>query len=111
MRQLDPPAGSRRLSRAFRAAYFRAAEAAGARGDTEQSRIDWAAALLAHNLLLRAGEIGHPSERAFDPARDLTWASVEWREPTAASRGHHWMVVHVVPTKDPQARHKAVPLP
>eukprot|EP00965_Chrysotila_dentata_P039289 1305851-Pleurochrysis_carterae.AAC.1 len=86
MWQLDPPAGSRRLSCAFRAAHFRAAEAARACADTEQSRIDWAAALLAHNLLLRAGEIGHPLERAFDPARDLTWASVEWREPTAASR-------------------------
>eukprot|EP00965_Chrysotila_dentata_P167382 5527262-Pleurochrysis_carterae.AAC.1 len=75
MRQQDPPQGSRRLSRAFRAAHFRAAAAAGARGDTVQSRINWAAALLAHNLLLRAGEIGHPKERAFDCSRDLTWAS------------------------------------
>eukprot|EP00965_Chrysotila_dentata_P136949 4529843-Pleurochrysis_carterae.AAC.1 len=107
MRQLDPPAGARKLSRAFRAVNFRAAEAAGARGDTEQSRRDWAAALLANNLLLRAGEIGHPRERAFDCARDLTWASVEWQEPSAASRGHRWMLVHVVPTKDPRARHKA----
>eukprot|EP00965_Chrysotila_dentata_P047450 1573782-Pleurochrysis_carterae.AAC.1 len=76
MRQQDPPAGSRKLSRAFRAAHFRAAEAAGARGNTEQSRIDWAAALLAHNLLLRAGEVGHPRERGFDFTRDLTWSSV-----------------------------------
>eukprot|EP00965_Chrysotila_dentata_P035686 1187567-Pleurochrysis_carterae.AAC.1 len=73
--------------------------------------MDWAAALLAHNLLLRAGELGHPRERGFDCSRDLTWASVEWREPSAASRGHRWMLVHVVPTKDPRARHKAVPLP
>eukprot|EP00965_Chrysotila_dentata_P260856 6214055-Pleurochrysis_carterae.AAC.2 len=111
MRQLDPPAGFRKLSRAFRAAHFRAAAAAGARGGTEQSRMDWAAALLAHNLLLRAGEIGHPLERSFDAARDLTWAFDEWRSPTAASRGHSWLLVHVVPTKDTRARHKAVPLP
>eukprot|EP00965_Chrysotila_dentata_P093751 3098817-Pleurochrysis_carterae.AAC.1 len=63
MRRLDPPAGVRKLSRAFRVAHFRAAEAAGARGITEQSRMDWAAALLAQNLLLRAGEVGHPQER------------------------------------------------
>eukprot|EP00965_Chrysotila_dentata_P042744 1419109-Pleurochrysis_carterae.AAC.1 len=111
MRQLDPPAGARKLSRAFRAAHFRAAAAAGARGDTEQSRVDWAAALLAHNLLLRAGELGHPDDRAFDPTRDLTWASVQWREPSEASRWHPWALIHVVPIKDPKARHRAVPMP
>eukprot|EP00965_Chrysotila_dentata_P127408 4213417-Pleurochrysis_carterae.AAC.2 len=73
MRQVDPPAGTRKLSRAFKAGHLRAAAAAGVRSNTEQSRMDWAAALLAHNLLLRAGELSHPDDRGFDPTRDLTW--------------------------------------
>eukprot|EP00965_Chrysotila_dentata_P108223 3574654-Pleurochrysis_carterae.AAC.2 len=111
MRKEDPPPGTRRLSRALGAAHFRAAAEAGARGCTEQSRLDWAAALLAHNLILRAGEIGHPQEREFDCTRDLTWASAEWRAPSAVSKGHRWALVHVVGIKDAQARRKAVPLP
>eukprot|EP00965_Chrysotila_dentata_P032599 1086308-Pleurochrysis_carterae.AAC.1 len=62
--------------------------------------MQWAAALLAHNLLLRAGEIGHPAEREFDPTRDLTWASIRWMRPSTASGGHEWALVHVVPIKD-----------
>eukprot|EP00965_Chrysotila_dentata_P123512 4082716-Pleurochrysis_carterae.AAC.1 len=59
----DPPTGTRKLSRAFRAAHFRALAQKGGWGGTAQRRLEWAAALLAHNLLLRAGEIGHPQER------------------------------------------------
>eukprot|EP00965_Chrysotila_dentata_P027478 912475-Pleurochrysis_carterae.AAC.1 len=56
MRQEDPPQGTRRLSRAFRAQHFRAVLEAGGWGGTPQVRVEWAAALIAHNLLLRAGE-------------------------------------------------------
>eukprot|EP00965_Chrysotila_dentata_P182127 6013943-Pleurochrysis_carterae.AAC.1 len=56
MRMEDPPAGTRKLSREFRAQHFRAAVEAGGWGGTEHARMEWAAALLAHNLLLRAGE-------------------------------------------------------
>eukprot|EP00965_Chrysotila_dentata_P097109 3209717-Pleurochrysis_carterae.AAC.2 len=56
----DPPTGTRKLSLAFSAAHFRElAEIGGWRG-TVQGRLKWAAALLPHNLLLRAGEIGYP---------------------------------------------------
>eukprot|EP00965_Chrysotila_dentata_P174869 5773327-Pleurochrysis_carterae.AAC.1 len=75
MRQEDPPVGTRRLSRAFRAQHFRAVLDAGGWGRTTGTRMEWAAGLLAHDLLLRAGELGHPCERAFDHTRDLTWAS------------------------------------
>eukprot|EP00965_Chrysotila_dentata_P017018 564783-Pleurochrysis_carterae.AAC.1 len=56
MRQEDPPQGTRRLSRALRAQHFRAVLAAGGWGGTPLARVEWAAALVAHNLLLRAGE-------------------------------------------------------
>eukprot|EP00965_Chrysotila_dentata_P030211 1005566-Pleurochrysis_carterae.AAC.1 len=52
--------------------------------------VEWAAALLAHNLLLRAGELGRPDEREFDPQRDLSWSSIRWKEPTRESRGRRW---------------------
>eukprot|EP00965_Chrysotila_dentata_P157876 5216303-Pleurochrysis_carterae.AAC.1 len=52
----DPPVGTRKLSRAFRAAPFRALVQKGGWWDTAQRRLKWAAALLAHNLHLRAGE-------------------------------------------------------
>eukprot|EP00965_Chrysotila_dentata_P186234 6149177-Pleurochrysis_carterae.AAC.1 len=63
MRQEDPPQGTRKLSRAFRAQHFRAVLDAGGWDGTPRARVEWAAALIAHNLLLRAGEVGHPTER------------------------------------------------
>eukprot|EP00965_Chrysotila_dentata_P000193 6232-Pleurochrysis_carterae.AAC.1 len=88
MRAEDPPAGTRKLVRAWRAHHFRQLARTVDWRDTPERRVQWAAALLAHNLLLRAGEIGHPAERDFDPTRDLTWASVRWMRPSAASAGH-----------------------
>eukprot|EP00965_Chrysotila_dentata_P031371 1045782-Pleurochrysis_carterae.AAC.1 len=73
--------------------------------------MEWAAGLLAHNLLLRAGELGQPCERAFDHTKDLTWASVKWMQLTAASDGHKWALIYIVPIKDVAARHQATPTP
>eukprot|EP00965_Chrysotila_dentata_P023741 786751-Pleurochrysis_carterae.AAC.1 len=111
MRQEDPPVGTHRLSRAFRAQHFRAILDPGGWGGTSRARQKWAAALIAHNLLLRAGEVGHPPERPFVPTRDLTWASVQWMSPAAVSDGHGWALIHVVPIKDSAARAKAAPMP
>eukprot|EP00965_Chrysotila_dentata_P050284 1666065-Pleurochrysis_carterae.AAC.1 len=94
MRMEDPPVGTRKLSRAFRAAHFRALASTVGWSGTAQRRLEWAAALLAHNLLLPAGEIGHPQERKFDGTRDLTWASFQWMKATAASGGFEWVLVH-----------------
>eukprot|EP00965_Chrysotila_dentata_P142219 4702316-Pleurochrysis_carterae.AAC.1 len=59
---------------------------------TPKQRLEWAAALLAHNALLRGGEAGHPLGRAFDGTRDLTWASLTRMGPCVASSGHDWVV-------------------
>eukprot|EP00965_Chrysotila_dentata_P087257 2880970-Pleurochrysis_carterae.AAC.1 len=75
MRMEDAPSATRKLSRAFRAQHFRAVVRAGGWGGSTRAHMEWAAALLAHNLLLRAGQIGRPAERDFDPTRDLTWSS------------------------------------
>eukprot|EP00965_Chrysotila_dentata_P013196 435477-Pleurochrysis_carterae.AAC.1 len=58
MRGEDGPPGSRRLSRAFRAAHFARFAAAGYDCSSPRGVVEWAAALVAHNLLLRGGEIG-----------------------------------------------------
>eukprot|EP00965_Chrysotila_dentata_P079689 2628288-Pleurochrysis_carterae.AAC.1 len=111
MRKEDPPTGTRRPSRGSRAQHFQAIARAGGWGDSARARMERAAALLAHNLLLREGEVGYPTEREFDPSRDLTWASVQWMQPSAASDGHEWALVHVVPIKDTSMRRKATPMP
>eukprot|EP00965_Chrysotila_dentata_P113693 3758519-Pleurochrysis_carterae.AAC.2 len=77
MRQEYPPQGTRELSRGFCAAHFRQVSNECDWRQTARERVEWAAALLAHNLLLRSGEVGHPQDRAFDPTRDLPWGSVQ----------------------------------
>eukprot|EP00965_Chrysotila_dentata_P252442 6210674-Pleurochrysis_carterae.AAC.1 len=52
-----------------------------------------------------------PTERPFDPTRDLTWASVQWMRPAAVRDWHEWALIHVVPIKDAAARAKATPTP
>eukprot|EP00965_Chrysotila_dentata_P035969 1197073-Pleurochrysis_carterae.AAC.1 len=71
MRLEDGPAGTRRLSRAFRASHFLQLASAGYDRRSPRGVVEWAAALLAHNLLLRGGEIGRPQERDFDSTRDI----------------------------------------
>eukprot|EP00965_Chrysotila_dentata_P088644 2927482-Pleurochrysis_carterae.AAC.1 len=112
MRLEDPLTGSRKLSRGFRAQLYRAVVAAGGWNGPRRAHMEWVAALLAHNLLLRAGEMGHPNDGGeFDFDRDLTWSSVQWMQPPAASEGHEWALVFVFPITDASDWHKKVPMP
>eukprot|EP00965_Chrysotila_dentata_P106202 3507283-Pleurochrysis_carterae.AAC.1 len=77
MREEDGPTGKRRLSRAFRASHFAKLAAAGYDRSSRRGVVEWAAALLAHNLLLRGGEIERPQTRKFDATRGITWASIQ----------------------------------
>eukprot|EP00965_Chrysotila_dentata_P177434 5859956-Pleurochrysis_carterae.AAC.1 len=65
MRPEDLPRRARAISAGHFAPHIFASwrDAFLGRGGMEQETIEWAAALLAHNALLRAGEIGHPQER------------------------------------------------
>ena len=73
--------------------------------------VRWAAALLAHNLLLRGGELGVVDGKALDSARDLTIGAIEFMQPNEESAMMPWMTVDVVAVKDVVARHRSVPLP
>ena len=73
--------------------------------------VDWAAALLAHNALLRGGEVGVPDGAEPDLARVLTWGSFSWQPPRAESGGRPWLIARVVPIKDPRGSKSAYPIP
>eukprot|EP00965_Chrysotila_dentata_P068315 2258963-Pleurochrysis_carterae.AAC.1 len=51
----DPPRGARALCRGFQAQHFKRLAAAGLWRRTTRERLEWAAALLAHNLRQCAG--------------------------------------------------------
>ena len=110
MRQQDGPPGERALKRALRAAHLRQAAAKGFPRRSKQGAIRWAAALLAHNLLLRGGELGVVDNAAFNASRDLKIGDVEFCAPCMESAWLPWLVVYVVAIKDAQARHRVVPM-
>ena len=110
MRREDGVVGARRLCRAFRAHNFRELVALGYDRSSARGMMEWAAALLAHNLLLRGGEIGCVVPGGFEGSRCITWASFQWMQPCAESAGCLWFFVDIVSCKDPTARHRAVPM-
>jgi len=111
MRQVDGPPGERTLQRGMRAAMMRKLAAQGFDRSSARGLVNWAAALLAHNLLLRGGELGVVDGKPLDTARDLTLGAVEFMQPNEESDGMPWMTVDVVAIKDLVARHRSVPLP
>ena len=111
MRQLDGPPGQRQLRLGLRARHLRAIAAAGFVRFSKRGAQQWAAAVLAHNLLLRGGEVGVVDSAEFDTARDLTIGAVEFKAPCAESAWLPWLTVDVVPIKDVHARRRVCPMP
>ena len=62
--------------------------------------IEWAAAITAHNLLLRGGEVGVIDGEEIDPERDLTLGAIEFKEPAEVSQWLPWLIAWLVPIKD-----------
>ena len=110
MRKEQGPAGERRECRAFRARDLRKLLEAMYDITSPRGRTEWVIALVAHNLLLRGGEVGRCTSRPFDPSRDLTTLSVDIMPPCAESGWRRWAIVWVVSIKDLSVRHRAVPL-
>ena len=111
MRQVDGPPGQRQLRLGLRARHLRAIAAAGFNRSSRRGAQQWAAALLAHNLLLRGGELGVVDSAEFDTSRDLTIGAVEFKEPCPESSWLPWLTVDVVPIKDTHARRRVCPMP
>ena len=110
IRRSQGPPGDRKLSRGIRAIDLSKASRTFPRTSI-QDHIDWAAALLAHNAYLRGGEIGIPDNAEVDPKRIITFDSLVWHDPRPESHNRMWLIVWIVPIKDPKARHKAYPTP
>ena len=77
--------------------------------DGVPARREWLAALLAHRLVMRGGELGRVDAREFTTARGLTWRNVEWRE--AGKEGAAAAVVHLCDVKDAEGKKRRYPLP
>jgi hypothetical protein len=114
MRKEDGPPGSRDSRRALRAHHLRALVEKGWHLEHPDA---WEVALVAHNLLLRGGEVGCVEGRdasgrpiEFDERRGLTWGSVEWRQPSVASGWRAWAVGWVCAIKDQSNTNKRQPI-
>ena len=107
----EPPKGERALSSGMRAAHLEAAAAAGFERSSVAGATKWGAAIGSHNLLLRGGEIGEPDNARPDPRRILRCRHFSWRRAALASRGRPWLLVWVIPIKDPQGTHRGYPTP
>ena len=112
MRREDGVSDTRSTKRAFRATQFRRALDRGWDRASGMGQREWAAALVAHNALLRGGELGHVEGRGFDAGLDMTWRSITWCLPNADSRGRLWLLLWVVPIKYRALRNQvSTPIP
>ena len=111
MRQQDGAPGSRGLCRGMRTHMLRELVRRGWDRSSRSGAVAWAAALTAHNLLLRGGEVGSVDKKPFDTSRDITIGAVEFMAANAESEGMPWLTVDVVPIKDTVARKRVCPMP
>jgi hypothetical protein len=107
----EPPPGDRGLSTGLRAVHFSAAAAAGFDRVSERGELEWCAGIGSHNLLLRGGELGVPDNARSEPRRILRGRHLSWRAGNRASKFRLWLLVWVIPIKDPAGNHKGYPTP
>ena len=110
MRKEDGPRGQRARSLGIRAQTIAAAATVLDRGSVVGA-VEWAAAVIAHNAVLRGGEVGVPDSAEPDETRVITWRSLAWQAPRAESGGRLWLILRVVPIKDPRGSRAAYPIP
>ena len=111
MRQLDGPAGERRLSLGLRARHLRMAAELGFDRTSKRGVIEWGAALTAHNLLCRGGEVCVCGTAELDVERDLTLGAIEFKEPGEVSNDLPWLTAEFVPIKDTEMRRRSAVMP
>lgn len=105
-------AGERDVGRGFRASHFERLHQRSPPLSTAD-RVERAAGLAAHNLMLRGGEVGVPdtTEGPPEPNRIITWTSFDWKAPSVDSGFRPWCFARIVPIKNPSGRAKAHPIP
>jgi hypothetical protein len=76
-----------------------------------RGELEWCAGIGSHNLLLRGGELGVPDNARSEPRRILRGRHLSWRAGNRASKFRLWLLVWVIPIKDPAGNHKGYPTP
>ena len=109
-RRAQAPPGERKLKRGIRASHLRALIAIRYDRTSARGIIEWAAGLVAWNILLRGCELGVVPGNPLDIARDAVFGAITWRLPCHDSSGLPWLVWDVVPAKDTTARRRSCPL-
>ena len=109
-RRAQAPPGERKLKRGIRAHHLRALVALGFDRSSARGIIEWAAGLVAWNILLRGCELGVVPGKPLDTARDAVFGAITWRSPCHDSAGLPWLVWDVVPAKDTTARRRSCPM-
>ena len=109
-RRSQGPPGERTLKRGIRAQQLRKLAEMGYDRSSARGLIEWAAALVAWNLILRGGELGVVPGHPFDPTRDASFGAIEFREPCRDSSWMPWLVWDTVPIKDTTARRRSCPM-
>lgn len=112
MRKEDGPAGQRELSRGMTARILRKLlHASGFFSSKREHLLRWAVLWLAHNLLMRGGELGVSDRATFSPTTGLTIADFEWVEPSEETAFFAALIVDMVPIKDTLNMRQRTPCP
>lgn len=112
MRKEDGPAGQRELSRGLTARILR--RLLGVTGFFRAQRellLRWAVLWLAHNLMMRGGELGVTDKATFSPTTGLTIADLDWIEPCEETSFFPALVVDMMPIKDTHNSRQRIPCP
>lgn len=102
IRRARGPRKTRRRRLGLRARHLRAAVSCRSfdRRRTWAARRRWLAAVLAHSLLARGGELGRVDGKAFRHDRGLRWRDVLWHAVGAIHPTHAALTVHMCSVKD-----------
>ena len=112
VRRARPPAKPRRKRRGLRSRHLRAAAANPAfqRRESWQARRRCLAAVAAHVLVARGGELGRVDGKEFTPGRGLLWRHVQWHGPGEVHQ-RAACTVHLCSVKDVEGRGQRYPIP
>lgn len=111
MRQVDAPSSGRKLCLGMRARLLGQVAAMGFDRFSAKGAIKWGAALAAHNLLCRGGEVCVRDGVELDVERDLVLGAIEFKEPGEVSEHLPWLTAAYAAIKDATARRQVSVMP
>ena len=111
MRQIDAPSSGRALCLGMRARLLAQVAVMGFDRFSIRGAIKWGAALTAHNLLCRGGEVCVRDGVELDVERDLVLGAIEFKEPGEVSAYLPWLTAAFAAIKDVTARRQVSVMP